>query len=94
MYICYGISNGPYSPGRYIWEEDDRYLWRAALGCGIAVQEKDDLVLTVPDFDPTKSTAVKITLKRKAGDTLLIELTANSSQLCGKPELVWSEWRD
>lgn len=95
MYICYGISNGPYYRGpRDILSEEDQYLWYPPPGGGIVVQEQDDLVLTVPDFDSTQSTAVKITLKRKGSDALLIELMANSCLMNGKPELVWGEYRD
>jgi hypothetical protein len=90
MYICYGISNGPYLPGAYIWDERNHpFLWRAPLGYGIAVEQKDDLVLMCPEFDSTQSTAVKITLSRKGSEVPLIELMANSYQLDGKPELVW-----
>jgi hypothetical protein len=88
MYICYGISNGPYYRGPHdIWEED-QHLGNAPIG-GVAVQEKDDLVLTVPDYDSTQSTAVKITLSRKGSDMPLVDFIVNSYQLCGKPELVW-----
>lgn len=91
MYICYGISNGPYYLGpRDIWEENDQYLWRPSLGSEIAVQEKDDLVLTVPNFDAAISTAVKITLARKGVDMPLVEFMVNSYGFVGKPELVWS----
>ena len=89
MYICYGISNGPYPVvPRDIWA-DDQYLWRAPLGCEIGVREKDDLVLTVPEFDSTKATAVKITLSRKGSDMPVVEILQNSHLLFGKPELVW-----
>lgn len=89
MYICYGISNGPRPLGpRADWEED-QWLWHAPIGCGVVVRDKDDLVLTVPDFDPTQSTAVKITLSRKGSDVPIVELVQNSFQLSGKPELVW-----
>jgi hypothetical protein len=95
MYICYGISNGPYYRTPWDkWAEEDRYLWHAEPGFGIAVREKEDLALSVPEFDPTLSTPVKITLKRKSNDALLIEILQNSCLLYGQPELVWSEWRD
>lgn len=90
MYICYGISNGPfYLHPLFDWDDVDRYLWRAPLGCGIAVRAKDDLVLTVPDFDSTQSTAVKITLSRKGSDLPMVEFMVNSYGFIGKPELVW-----
>lgn len=89
MYICYGISNGPYYCGpRDIWEED-QHLWHTPVGGGIVVQEQDDLVLTVPDFDSTQSAPVKITLKRKGSETPLVDLMVNSLLLNGKPELIW-----
>lgn len=88
MYICYGISNGPYyRRPREIWESEDP-LWHAPIG-GVVVQEQDDLVLTVPEFDSTKSAPVKITLSRKGSDMPLVEIMANSYQLNGKPELIW-----
>lgn len=94
MYICYGISNGPYYRGPREFGDEDQYLWRAPLGCEIAIKEKDDLVLTVPEFDSTQSTAVKITLNRKGSDVPVVELVQNSCNLYGKPELVWGEYRD
>lgn len=94
MYICYGISNGPYYLHPvFDWEEDGRYLWRVPLGAAIVVQEKTDLTLIVPDFDSTQSTAVKMTLSRKGSDVPVVEFMANSYSLNGKPELVWSECR-
>lgn len=88
MHICYGISNGPYYRGPRDWDED-QYLWCAPLGAGIVVQEQDDLVLTVPDFDSTKYTAVKITLSSKGSDMPVVEFMVNSCQLNGNPQLVW-----
>ena len=94
MYICYGISNGPFYLHPVLdWEDDARYLWHAPLGCAIAVHEKSDLILDVPEFDSAKSTAVKITLTRKGYDVPLVEQWVNSSNLFGKPELVWGELR-
>lgn len=46
-------------------------------------------MLTVPDFDPTKSMAVKITLSRKGSDKPVVEFMVNSCGFLGKPELVW-----
>lgn len=92
MYICYGISNGPYYLGpRDIWEIEDQHLWRAPISGGIVVQEQDDLVLTVPDFDSTQSAPVKITLSRKGSDVPVVEFMANSLLLNGKPELIWGQ---
>lgn len=94
MYICYGISNGPQNPWPFSgWENDDRYLWSAGPNCGIGVQSKDDLVLTVDEFDPKVWSIVKIVLKRKGSETPLVELMQNSHSL-GKPELVWGEYRE
>lgn len=89
MYICYGICNGPYHRGPVDVCEEDQYLWRAPIGCGIVVQEKDELVLTVADFDSTKSSPVEITLSRKGIDMPMVRLTANSYQLDGQPSLIW-----
>jgi len=94
MYICYGINNGVYNPYWPMDSDDGRWLWCAPPGCGIAVKEKDDLILAYPEFDSTKSMLVKITLKHKGSDTSLIELFQNSCLLHGQPELVWGEWRD
>lgn len=94
MYVCYGISNGHYyfGPGN-IWEIEDRYLWRAPLGCGIVVQEKDELVLDVSRFDSTKSMPVEITLTHEPTGNLIVNLLENSFQLVGKPQLVWGALR-
>lgn len=95
MFICYGISNGPfYGPLFDIWEADLRWLWHADVGCGLFVKEKGDLVLHAPEFDPTQSTAVKIKLNRRGSNETLVEFWVNSLHMLGKPELVWGEWRE